>query len=720
MKDFPGARIPVSTYRLQFNYQFTFTDARNIVPYLHEIGITDIYSSPHFKARRGSLHGYEVVDPNSLNPELGTTQEYDEFVRELRKYEMGQILDIVPNHMCIECSDNVWWTDVLENGMSSPYSIFFDIDWKPVKKGLENKVLIPILGDQYGNVLENHELQLTFEGGAFFVSYYDHKLPVIPDTYAYILKHRLEDAQSLLSPDDPHLVELLSIITALGHLPQYTEKDTEKIDERYREKEVIKKRLVELFNESQEIRSFIKENIRLFNGSKGDHRSFNLLDELLNKQVWRLSHWRVATEEITYRRFFDINNLGAIRMEYAAVFNETHKLIFRLIREGKVMGLRIDHTDGLYNASEYFDKLQRNCFVMMQSALDDDLTSEEPLDREQSNSELLQQYEKMIAQDPQFKPFYVIGEKILTRGEKIPDEWLVYGTTGYVFLNSVNSIFVQARNGKIFDALYGNFIKSKVSFQDIVYEKKKLVMQVAMSGEINSLAHYLNFISEKNRHTRDFTLNSLIKAITEVIACFPVYGTYINSLDIKERDRQYIETAVAKAKRRNTAVSRYIFDFLKDVLLLNIPEEFEESDKYEWFDFTMKFQQITGPVMAKGLEDTAFYAFTRLVSLNEVGGSPERFGVSLEAFHGQNMERIKFWPHSLLTTSTHDTRRSEDVRARINVLSEIPQKWKECLTKWSRDNKKAKKIIDGQVVPDRNEEYLLYQKSRMKGGENIL
>ncbi len=706
-----GPRIPVSTYRLQFNSGFTLADARNIVPYLNELGITDIYASPYFKARKGSLHGYEVVDPNSLNPELGTAEEFDEFVKELGKYGIGQILDIVPNHMCIEYSDNVWWADVLENGMSSPYSIFFDIDWKPVKKGLENKVLFPILGDQYGNVLENQELRLTLEGGAFFISYFDHKLPVIPDTYEYILKHRIEDLERIMSADDLHLAEILSIITALSHLPEYTEKDREKIDERYREKEVIKKRLEKLYNESQEFRSFIEENIRIFNGTKGDHRSFNLLDELLSKQVWRLSYWRVANEEINYRRFFDINNLGAIRMEYADVFTETHRLAFKLIREGKITGLRIDHIDGLYDPSEYFDKLQKNCFLLLHPDWRDQIKGGMPSEHGQPDQgpELLQQYEKMVLSDPQFKPFYVIGEKILIRGEEIPDEWLIFGTTGYEFLNSVNGIFVETKNMKMFDAVYNNFIKSAVNFQDTVYEKKKLVMQVSMSGEINALAQHLNDISEKNRHTRDFTLNSLIRAITEVIACFPVYRTYINSVDIKDRDRQYIETAVSKAKRRNPAVSGSIFDFLKDVLLLNIPEELEENDKYAWLDFTMKFQQITGPVMAKGLEDTAFYTFNRLLSLNEVGGNPDRFGLSLEAFHGQNIERIKFRPHSLIATSTHDTKRSEDVRARINVLSEIPQKWKECLARWGRNNRKMKKIVDGRPAPHRNEEYLLYQ-----------
>jgi (1->4)-alpha-D-glucan 1-alpha-D-glucosylmutase len=299
-----------------------------------------------------------------------------------------------------------------------------------------------------------------------------------------------------------------------------------------------------------------------------------------------------------------------------------------------------------------------------------------------------------------------VGEKI---GEKMPDEWPIFGTTGYVFLNSLNGVFVSTKNAKACDDIYHQFIGNRVNFLDIVYEKKKLVMQVSMSGEVNALAHYLSNIAEQNRHTRDFTLNSLIRALTEIIACFPVYRTYVNSVDIKDRDRQYIEEAVSKAKRRNPTISRFIFDFLKDVLLLNIPEELGENVKYGWLDFTMKFQQITGPVMAKGLEDTAFYAFTRLVSLNEVGGHAERFGLSLEAFHGQNIEGLKAWPHSLITTSTHDTKRSEDVRARINVLSEIPREWKEGLIKWSRHNKKEKKIIDGQAVPDRNEEYLFYQ-----------
>ena len=703
--DKPLPRIPVSTYRLQFNHTFGFNDAMGIVSYLHDLGISDVYASPYFKARKGSLHGYDIVDPSALNPEVGTEEEYGIFVQKLGEYGMGHILDIVPNHMSCE-SENPWWMDILENGRSSPYADFFDIDWNPAIKKLSGKLHIPVLGDQYGRVLENQELKLRFEEGAFFISYQDIKFPVLPETYALLLQHRLEDFQNLSTDANPHLTELLSIVTALKHLPTVAEQDAEKIGERYREKEIIKKRLLTLYLESSEVRKFIDDNVDIFNGKKGDPRSFNLLDGLLAQQVWRLSHWRVANEEINYRRFFDVNTLAAIRIEEPAVFRETHKLVFRLIEEKKVTGLRVDHPDGLYNPSHYFKNLQSECFsrlVSTKAPEDDDNEHSDP------GPEVLSPYERLLLSDPQYKPLYIVGEKILTKGEKMPEDWPIFGTTGYVFLNSLNGIFIDTKNAKIFDTLYARFAGTNDHFPDVVYEKKKLVMQVAMSGEINTLGHYLNNISEKNRHTRDFTLNSLTRAITEVIAFFPVYRTYIDSSTIKDRDRQYIEAAVSKAKRKNPAISAFIFDFLGDVLLLKFPEGFSEEDKKEWFDFAMKFQQHTAPVMAKGVEDTAFYVYNRLVSLNEVGGSPDRFGLSLEAFHGQNLDRLKFWPHALISTSTHDSKRSEDVRARINVLSEIPDKWREHLIKWSSLNKKKKIAVEGQEAPDRNEEYLLYQ-----------
>ncbi len=702
-KSFP--RIPVSTYRLQFNHTFGFNDARGIVSYLHDLGISDVYASPYFKARKGSLHGYDIVDPSALNPEIGTEKEYDAFAGEMDKYRMGQVLDIVPNHMSCE-SENPWWMDLLENGRTSPYAVFFDVDWNPAVKKLSGKLHIPLLGDQYGKVLESQELKLMFDEGAFFICYQEQKFPISPETYIFLLQHRLEDLQNLITDNGPHLTELLSIVTALKHLPPATEKDREKIEERYREKEIIKKRLLTLYRESAEIRDFIDANVDIFNGKKGDPRSFNLLDGLLAEQVWRLSHWRVANEEINYRRFFDVNNLAAVRTEDPAVFKESHKLIFRLVEKKRVTGLRVDHPDGLYNPSEYFEKLQRECFsrLVFAEVSEDD-------DHEQSDvvPEVLRRYERLLSADPQYKPFYIVGEKILTKGEKMPEDWPIFGTTGYVFLNSLNGIFIDTKNAKMFDNLYAKFSGTKNHFADVVYETKKLVMQVAMSGEINTLGNYLNNISEKNRHTRDLTLNSLTGAITEVIAFFPVYRTYINSSTVKDRDRQYIEAAISKAKRKNPAISAFIFDFLGDVLLLKFPEDFSEEDKKEWFDFAMKFQQLTAPVMAKGVEDTAFYVYNRLVSLNEVGGSPDRFGLSLEAFHGQNLDRLKFWPHALITTSTHDTKRSEDVRARINVLSEIPDKWRECLTRWSYLNKKKKTVVEGRDIPDRNEECLIYQ-----------
>jgi (1->4)-alpha-D-glucan 1-alpha-D-glucosylmutase len=704
-------RIPVATYRLQLNSKFRFSDAKMIVGYLSDLGITDIYASPYFKAKEGSIHGYDIVDHNSLNPEIGSPEEYEELMDELAAHGMGQIVDIVPNHMCLSSKDNVWWMDVLENGPSSPYACFFDIDWDPSKRELRNKVLLPLLGAQYGKVLENQELRLVFDEGAFFLYYYEHRLPIIPKTYIQILNHRIDDLRQSLPAESLHFMELLSIITSLNHLPPYTETDKERIAERYREKEVVKKRIWNLYNESPDIRVFIDENVEVFNGVKGVAESFDLLDRLLSEQVYRLSDWRVATEEINYRRFFDINELGAIRMEEQEVFRETHRLLLDLVRKGWVTGLRIDHPDGLYDPAAYLKQLQRQCFIHLRLGYQEHRGKEIfPLTAAaETETEIARLYDETLSADPGFKPFYIVGEKILLKSEIMPEEWPIFSTTGYVFLNSANGIFVDTKNAKAFSEIYDRFIRKKLLFQDVAYERKKLNMQVAMSSEINTLGFRLNRISEKDRHTRDFTLNSLTDALIEIIAYFPVYRTYVTAAGVTDRDRQYIELAVSKAKRRNPAFSASIFDFLGDVLLLRFPEDFRENDKKEWVDFVMRFQQLTGPVMAKGVEDTAFYIYNRLVSLNEVGGMPERFGTPLETFHGQNIERSKFWPHALIATSTHDTKRSEDVRARIDVLSEIPDEWRKRLVLWRRLHNKKKTIVSGEKVPDPNEEYLLYQ-----------
>ncbi len=705
------ARIPLSTYRVQLNQTFRFRDAQAIVPYLNELGISDLYTSPCLKARKGSLHGYDLVDPHTLNPEIGTREEYNALVEELKQYGMGQILDIVPNHMCIEGGENRWWTDVLENGQSSPYASFFDIDWHPVKQQLENKVLLPILGDQYGRILESKQFELRLLEGGFWLLYYDQRFPILPETYDIILSHRLVELESTLSSTHPGYVELLSIITSVGHLPRYTEKDPERVAERHREKEVIKKRLSTLYKEHSEISAFLDDNIRLFNGSLGDATSFNLLHNLLSQQVYRLAFWRVATDEINYRRFFDINSLAAVRVEEPTVFDELHRLVFDLIKQGAVTGLRVDHPDGLYDPSAYLGRLQKGCFAQRMMAFAENIRTELPPDYDWGAMEeqIEKRYSQFLSANPTNKPFYIVGEKILTKSERMPEEWPIFSTTGYVFLNSLNGIFIETAHSRQFDHIYNRFTRITTGFQDTAYEKKRLVMQVSMAGEINTLSNYLDRLSEKDRRTRDFTLNSMKHALIEIIACFPVYRTYINAYEVKDRDRQQVEAAVAKAKRRNSAFSGPIFDFIEDVLLLKLPDHLDESDKKEWLDFVMRFQQITGPVMAKGLEDTAFYVHNRLVSLNEVGGNPEKFGTTLETFHGQNIERTKFWPHALIASSTHDAKRSEDTRARINVLSEIPMEWSDRLTVWARLNKKRKITVNMKQVPDRNEEYMLYQ-----------
>ncbi|OGU13235.1 MAG: malto-oligosyltrehalose synthase, partial [Geobacteraceae bacterium GWC2_53_11] len=693
-------RIPAATYRLQFNAHFRFSDAAEIVPYLHTLGISDIYASPCFKASAGSIHGYDILDQNILNPEIGSEAEYDALVSELQRLDMGLVLDIVPNHMCIEGHGNAYWMDVLENGPCARYAGFFDITWHPVKKELENKILIPILGDQYGTVLENGELRLSFEEGSFFINYYGHKLPVIPKTYSRILTFCREDLEQELSADAPQLQELMSIITALEHLPPVTEQQPERIAERYREKEVIKRRLHSLYQNSSAIGEFIDRNIAVFNGTPGDSHSFDQLDTLLQEQVYRIAHWRVATEEINYRRFFDINSLGAIRVEEPAVFEETHRLVLSLVATGKITGLRIDHADGLRDPEEYFKRLQAACFFQLRGSSPDAAIDEDAVRDE---------YDLLVAADPGYKPFYIIGEKILLKTEKLPEAWPVFHTTGYDFANQVNGLFVDSAHAAPFETLYSRFLGQRIDFQDCAYESKKLVMYQAMSSDLNSLGNYLDRISEQNRHTRDFTLYSLIKSIVEVIACFPVYRTYINAFDVPERDQQYIEAAISRAKHRNPAISALVFDFIRDVLLLRFPDGMSMEDKATWLDFVKRFQQITGPVMAKGVEDTAFYRYNRLVSQNEVGGSPDRLGITLEAFHGQNIERCKNRPLAMLATSTHDTKRSEDVRARISVLSEIPELWREGLSRWNRQNRKLVRMVDEAPTPGRNEEYLLYQ-----------
>jgi len=671
-------QIPTATYRLQLNQHFTFRDAAAIIPYLSSLGISHCYASPYLRARPGSLHGYDIIDHNSLNPEIGTPEDYEYFVQELHRHGMRQLLDIVPNHMGVMGSDNTWWLDVLENGEASDYADFFDIDWDPIKDELQGKVLIPVLGDQYGTALEKAELKLTFdsEHGEFSIFYYQHRFPIAPREYPRILSFDIELLQQKLGSTHEDILELQSIITAFGHLPDRTALTPERRGERNREKEVQKRRLAALCARTAEINDFIKQNVERFNGSSNDVRSFDNLHELIKAQSYRFAQWRVAADDINYRRFFDINDLAALRTENESVFNKTHELILNLVSEGKVDGLRVDHPDGLYNPAGYLKLLQSRL-------------------------------ETKIA--PQNREAYLVIEKILTGKEHLRENWPVDGTTGYEFANLLNGLFVDQASRDRMDRIYRSFTGDSSDFHDLVYICKKLMLKVVLASELTVLSNLLSRIALADRHTCDFTLNSLRSALAEIIAEFPVYRTYVTACGVSEEDRRYVHQAVSAAKRRSNAADLSVFDFVQRILLADVNGSTSGWYKMAVLRFAMKFQQVTSAVMAKGLEDTAFYRYNRLVSLNEVGGNPSKFGTSVEEFHRANQERLSHWPDSMVSTSTHDSKRSEDVRARISVLSEIPVEWRLHLSRWRDWNHDKRRMLDGLLAPTRNDEYLLYQ-----------
>jgi (1->4)-alpha-D-glucan 1-alpha-D-glucosylmutase len=670
-------KLSVSTYRLQFNRFFAFAQATELVDYLDRLGIGDCYASPLLMARPGSLHGYDITDHSRLNPEIGTDAELRAFAAALRERGMGLLLDIVPNHMCVAHPSNVYWWDVLENGPSSPFARFFDIDWRPPKDELAGKVLLPVLGDQYGRVLENQEIAVIYEDGAFYCTFYETRLPIAPHSWRLILEPAAAAARASLGESHPDVLELESILTALSHLPPRTETDEGKVRERQREKEIIKRRLETLIEANEEVRRANAESLRTINGTKGDERSFDLLERLLADQAYRLSFWRVAADEINYRRFFDIDALAAIRPEDPVVFDASHALVFDLIRRGDVTGLRVDHPDGLFEPEKYFDDLQRGCLNALGDAAPE--------------------------------RFFVVAEKILLGDERLPG-WAIQGTTGYDALNDLNGLFVRAAKKAAFFRLYRGFTGWSEPYQDLLYQSKRLMLQVSMSSELNVLARSLDRISEQHRWSRDFTLHSLYEALREVIACFPIYRTYLGSQTphLGPEDERHIRFAIDAAKRRNPATSESIFDFIRGVLLVEHPDGITEDQRTQRRLFAMRLQQFTAPVMAKGLEDTTFYRFFPLASLNEVGGDPRAFGVPLGVFHSRNQVRSRLWPNTLVATSTHDTKRGEDVRARINVLSEIPAEWYRAIRSWQRLNRRLKTQL-AEEAPSANEEYLFYQ-----------
>jgi (1->4)-alpha-D-glucan 1-alpha-D-glucosylmutase len=641
-------RIPCSTYRLQLHKDFTFDDAAGIADYLRALGISHVYASPYLQAAPGSMHGYDVVSHQRVNEELGGAEGHERFCKKLGEADLGQVLDIVPNHMSLGKENRYWW-DVLENGTSSRYASFFDIDWQPMEERLRDKVLVPILADQYGRVLQDGGIKVSRKGNKFQVECSGQTLPVAPTSLPVILARAAEYAKS----------DTLSFLAAsFGRLPQPEYVDRRTILARHRDKVVLYGLLERLCKEESGVGGFIDQSVAELNGNMDG------LDDFLNQQNYRLAYWKTADQQLGYRRFFDVNSLIGLRVEREYVFEETHALVIDWLKRGVIDGVRVDHPDGLRDPLEYMKRLREH------------------------------------APDA-----YVVGEKILEPGEFLRESWPIEGTSGYDFLNVAAGVLVAPEGMVELTSVYSQFTGQPTEFPAIAHEKKIAVSQEALGSDVNRLTSLFVEICEANRDRRDYTQTEVRRAIREVAACFGVYRTYVvpEREEITEEDRRHIEEAAECAKSQRQDIDGGLFDFMRDVLTMEVKGK-QESE------FVMRFQQFTGPVMAKGVEDTAFYCFNRLTGMNEVGSDPGRNGLSVAEFHQYCTKMQATHPTTLMTLSTHDTKRSDDVRARIAVLSEIPGRFGSAVQRWSRMNSAFRTVKRGAAaMPDRNTEYLYYQ-----------
>ena len=653
--------IPKSTYRLQFNSSFSFTSALDIIKYLSKLGISDVYASPIFKAKKDSSHGYDVVEPNQLNPQLGTDDEFDSLIAEVKRHKMNWLQDFVPNHMAFN-TQNRMLIDLLENGSNSRYVDFFDIDWNHHHAGMKNRILAPFLGKLYPEALENGEIKLNYDDDGLSINYYETRLPIKIESYADVLSFRLDKLRNKLGRNDPDFIRYMGALFAIKSLPT-----AEELDERYNQIKFIKGILWELYSNNYNIKDFIDENLKIFNGIKGIPESFDQLDRLLSQQNFRIAFWKVANEEINYRRFFNVNELISLKVENEEVFNRIHSLVLKLIKEDKISGLRIDHIDGLYDPSGYLKNINERT-----------------------------------------KDIYLVVEKILDFDESIPAFWPVQGTTGYDYLNFLNEIFCRRKNSSKFNAFYNKFAGLNKTYEQIVVDKKKLIIQTRMAGDVENLAILIEEISSKDRFGVDVTLHGIKEALEEILTHFPIYRTYVSGNKNRRTDKKYLSEVIEKVKGENQLLTKE-FQYIGSLLTKDYSEKFTLEQKDKSLNFLMKFQQLTGPIMAKGFEDTVLYVFNRLLSLNEVGSNPDRFGITLSEFYNFNKKRFASWRDTMNTTSTHDTKRGEDVRARINVLSEIPEEWIKKVRAWNRINKQFKKSRKGFLMPDNNLEYFIYQ-----------
>jgi (1->4)-alpha-D-glucan 1-alpha-D-glucosylmutase len=636
-------RIPASTYRLQLHKDFTFDDAANTAAYLKALGVSHVYCSPYLQAAAGSMHGYDVVDHEKVNEELGGEEGHKRFCRRLEELGLGQVLDIVPNHMAIGRENRYWW-DVLENGPSSRYATWFDIDWNSSEVKLQNKVLIPVLGDQYGRILDAGQIKVERNGEGFQVRYGDNLFPVAPRSLSVVLSR----AEKITKND-----ELNFIAESFLRLPSPESTDREVSLQRHRDKTVIYGLLQRLCTEESEV---VKAIDRAVDELNADH---NALDDFLNQQQYRLAYWRTAGQELGYRRFFDVNTLVGLRVERPHVFEATHCRILQWLQNGVLDGVRVDHPDGLRDPQQYCERLRN-----------------------------------------QAPDAWIVGEKILEPGEFLRESWPIEGTSGYDFLNVCNSLLVHGAGLNELTSIYGEFTGEPIDFGVVAHEKKLNVEQEALGSDVNRLTSLFVEICENNRDRRDYTRAEIRRALREVAACFSVYRTYVVPArdQVVDEDRARIDEAVACAKMRRQDLEPGLLDFVGDVLALRSRGGMET-------EFLLRFQQFTSPVMAKGVEDTAFYCFNRMVGMNEVGSDPRRNGITLDEFHGYCGKMQATHPLTMTTLSTHDTKRADDVRARLAVITEIPGRWKTALSRWSRANAAFRK----GKFPDRNTEYFLYQ-----------
>ena len=661
------APVPLATYRLQLHADFTFAQATALVPYFAALGISHLYCSPYLRARSGSRHGYDIVDHGALNPEIGTRADFDRFVAVLRQHGMGHIADMVPNHMGVMGADNAWWMDVLEHGPASRYAQFFDIDWWPADRDLAGRVLVPVLGTPYGEALASGELELRFEAerGSFAVWFHEHRFPLDPRTYPLVLQDVADAAAG-----DEYGERIVRVIDALRALAPRNEASA---PERAAASAHEQRGIAALAAERPDVAAAIDRAVRRINGD------VERLHELLEAQAYRLANWRVAFDEINYRRFFDVNDLAALRMEHAPAFEATHRFVLDLAASAMIDGLRIDHPDGLYNPAQYFADLQTG--FARRAGLPD---------------------------DPAGRPLYLVIEKIVAPHEHLARAWPVHGTTGYRFANTSNGLLIDTAARARIDRTWRAFAGDEATeFETIAYHARRAMLRGPLAAGLTVLASEALALARSVRATRDHTRSSLQRALEDIAASFPVYRTYVSADGADAQDRRYVDWAVARASGRSRAVDSSVFAFLH-ALLLGQPAAAGMATA-ACLRFAMRFQQFSAPVAAKGIEDTAFYRFNRLLSLAEVGGDPDQFGMTVRAFHGASADRAAHWPATMLATSTHDNKRSEDVRARIDVLSEVPAAWRLMLRRWARLNRSRKQVVDDASAPSRNDEIQLYQ-----------